>query len=190
MSRKGTQKQESNLNTQDDSNYKRTIEEIKKVLDKAAPKEVKSDSDIERDKHLKDNISKRDDDVTLLLNRFVTEHNLKIQDDKKLKKKFFKILFWFALGIGLLIISAIILVFIRPLQIENLISLLGVVFSFLGSTLFIVKMLLNYLFPIDSDKNIISLISTIINHDLSQYQHLRNISQQDKDNNKDNKNSK
>ncbi len=169
---------------QKDIDYKRTVEDIKQVLFNASPKETNRDSDIEIDKHLKRNISKRDDDVTLLLNNFVIKHNSKTSDDKKLKQTFLRTLFAFAILIGIIIVGSIIYVILQPLHIENLISLLGIIFSFLASALLVVKMLLNYLFPLDADKNIISLISTIINHDLSQYQQLRNISEDDK-NNKD-----
>lgn len=164
---------------QSHENYKRIIDDIKNILSKSAPKEVESDSDIERDKHLKDNISKRDDNVTLLLDNFVSEHNRRIEADRDLKKKFLKGLLIAIIIIGLIVVASIVFVFVRPLEVENLISLLGIIFTFLGSTLFIVKLLLNYLFPLDSDKNIIALISTIINHDLSQYQHLRNSTQSD-----------
>lgn len=176
--------------TQSPENYKRIIDDIKNVLLRSAPKEVESDSDIERDKHLKDNISKRDDNVTLLLDNFVSEHNRRIEADKDLKKRFLKGLLIAICIIGAIIVASMILVFVRPLEVENLITLLGIIFTFIGSTLFIVKMLLNYLFPLDSDKNIIALISTIINHDLSQYQHLRNVAQQSNKSVEDSENSK
>lgn len=187
MSDKGTQDKDNNDKSESIADYFQALAAMANAANKVFTQEIKSDYDIDsdRDSHLKDNISKRDDDVTLMLNTFVTEHTKKIEEDKALKKKFLKILFWFAFCIGLLIVGSIICVFVTPLEVENLITLLGIIFTFLGSTLFIVKMLLEYLFPLDSDKNIIALISSIINHDLNQYQNLRKLSSK----NRNNKNS-
>ncbi len=145
------------------------------ILPNTSPSEIDSDSDILLDQKLKKNLSDRDDKVTALLKQFVDEHERRIESDKKLKKKFLIGLIVSLSIIGVLIIAAVVCVFIFSLDIGNLISLLGIVFTFLGSLLFIVKMLLKYLFPLDLDKNIISLISKIIDHDLNQYKHFRRI---------------
>lgn len=145
------------------------------ILSKSSPSEIDSDSDILLDKKLKKNLSDRDDKVTSLLKQFVDEHERRTESDKTLKKKFLIGLIVSLSIIGGLIIGAVVCVFVFPLAIGNLISLLGIVFTFLGSLLFIVKMLLKYLFPLDLDKNIISLISKIIDHDLNQYKHFRKI---------------
>lgn len=145
------------------------------ALPNSSPSEIDSDADILLDKRLKKNLSERDDKVTALLKQFVEEHEKKLASDKELKKKFLIGLIVFLSLIFAIVIVSIICVFALPLNIGNLISLLGVVFGFLGSLLFIVKMLLKYLFPLDSDKNIILLISKIIDHDLNQYKHFRRI---------------
>ena len=135
---------------------------------------LKNDTDITRDAKLKDNILLRDGYVTNLLNEFVSNHRVKHSNDRKLKTK----VLWGIL-IALLIITITIIVafvcFIRiNIDIVVILSLLGVVISFLTSISFIIKMLLKYLFSLDTDKNIISLIATIIDHDLRQYEQLRN----------------
>lgn len=145
------------------------------ALSNSSPSEIDSDADILLDRRLKKNLSDRDDKVTALLKQFVEEHEKKLASDKELKRKFLIGLVVFLSFLFAIIIVSVICVFVLPLSIGNLISLLGVVFGFLGSLLFIVKMLLKYLFPLDSDKNIILLISKIIDHDLNQYKHFRRI---------------
>lgn len=156
----------------ENSDYQTILNFLLKTL--TAPS-LNSDRDINRDNKLKENIISRESDVTNLLHEFVENHKVKNADDKKLKNKVLIGICVALILVSCIIIVAFICILALDIDIASIVALLGVVISFITAISFIIKILLKYLFPLDADKNIINLLSKIIEHDFLQYKHLRSL---------------
>ena len=107
----------------------------------------------------------RNKKLTVLLENFVTQREARVRTNN-----FFKIfMFWFFVGI-LAILTATLIVFIANNIVVKTtfttISLISISVTYLTSLIGIFQIMSKYLFPVDEEKDTISMIKTVINNDI------------------------
>lgn len=103
--------------------------------------------------------------LTTLLDDFIQQRKNRVKTNNFLKK----FIFWFFIGLlGILTIAvAIFLIYNRNSDsIPSLVSLLSVSVTYLASLIAVFEIMSKYLFPIDEEKDTISMIQAVINNDV------------------------
>ena len=109
---------------------------------------------------------KRNESLTNLLTGYITDRKERIDTNNFLKK----FIFWFFIGLLSVLTIGVVIVFwkidINSSSIPSVLSLLSVAATYLGSLLSIFKIMSQYLFPRDEEKDAIDMIKAVINNDV------------------------
>ena len=104
--------------------------------------------------------------LTNLLKNYIESHSEK----NEMNKKFKKILFYTFVLAFILFTGAVIVVFIKTdlneATVPLVVSLLSVGATYIGSIFIAYEIMFRYLFPADEEKDMISMIKTVIENDL------------------------
>lgn len=108
---------------------------------------------------------KRNEKLTSLLDSFITQRDERVRVNNFLKK----FIFWFFIGmLAVLTITVVGFVAfnITIKTIPSMVSLISVSATYLASLIGIFKIMSKYLFPVDEEKDTISMIKAVINNDV------------------------
>lgn len=108
---------------------------------------------------------KRNGKLTDLLDDYITQRRDRVKTNNFLKK----FIFWFFIGLlGVLTIAvAVFLIYNRNSDsVSSMVSLLSVSVTYLASLIAVFEIMSKYLFPIDEEKDTISMIQAVINNDV------------------------
>lgn len=108
---------------------------------------------------------KRNEKLTSLLEDYITQRKERVRTNNFLKK----FIFWFFVGmLGLLTITVVCFVAsnITINTIPAMVSLISVSATYLASLIGIFQIMSKYLFPVDEEKDTISMIKAVINNDV------------------------
>ncbi len=113
-----------------------------------------------------DEFVKRNENLTDLLTHYIDDRKKRIETNSFLKK----FIFWFFIGLLCALTIGVIVVFLKidinSSSVTSVLSLLSVSATYLGSLLSIFKIMSQYLFPRDEEKDAIDMIKTVINNDV------------------------
>ena len=107
----------------------------------------------------------RNGKLTGLLEDYINQRKEKVATNNFLKK----FIFWFFIALlGALTISVSIFFVCNTNSqtISSMVSVLSVSFTYLGSLIAVFKIMFEYLFPLDEEKDTISMIQAVINNDI------------------------
>lgn len=108
----------------------------------------------------------RNKSLTNLLNVYIEQHNKRTKSNAFLKN----FIFWFFISILAILTITISLVFIKidynNANLTSVTALISAAITYIGSVLSILKIMSKYLFPIEEEKDTISMIKTVINNDI------------------------
>lgn len=116
---------------------------------------------------------KRNKQLTLLLDNYIIQRTNRIKTNNFLKK----FIFWFFVGmLGVLTVAVVLFIIfnITIKTIPELVSLITVSGTYLASLIGIFQIMSKYLFPVDEEKDAISMIKTVINNDVQVEQLISN----------------
>lgn len=116
---------------------------------------------------------KRNEKLTSLLDDFITQRKERVRVNNFLKK----FIFWFFIGmLAVLTITVVGFVAfnITIKTIPSMVSLISVSATYLASLIGIFKIMSKYLFPVDEEKDTISMIKAVINNDVKVEQLMSN----------------
>lgn len=109
---------------------------------------------------------KRNEQLTELLTEYISDRKQRIDTNKFLKK----FIFWFFIGLMSALTIGVVVVFwkidVNSSSVTSVLSLLSVAATYLGSLLSIFKIMSQYLFPSDEEKDAIDMIKAVINNDV------------------------
>ncbi|MEE0945574.1 MAG: hypothetical protein U0M42_01945 [Acutalibacteraceae bacterium] len=108
---------------------------------------------------------KRNEKLTSLLDDYITQRKERVRTNNFLKK----FIFWFFVGmLGALTITVVCFVAfnITIKTISAMVSLISVSATYLASLIGIFQIMSKYLFPVDEEKDTISMIKAVINNDV------------------------
>lgn len=109
---------------------------------------------------------KRNEQLTELLTEYISDRKQRIDTNKFLKK----FIFWFFIGLLSVLTIGVVVVFwkidVNSSSVTSVLSLLSVAATYLGSLLSIFKIMSQYLFPSDEEKDAIDMIKAVINNDV------------------------
>lgn len=108
---------------------------------------------------------KRNGKLTDLLDDFIQQR----RDRVKTNKAFKKIIFWFFVCLlGLLTIAVVVFVICnrKSESVTEMVSLISVLATYLASLIAVFEIISKYLFPLDEEKDTISMIQAVINNDV------------------------
>lgn len=109
--------------------------------------------------------AKRNGKLTDLLDDFIQQR----RDRVKTNKTFKNIIFWFFVCLlGLLTIGVVVFIICNRTSesVAGMISLISVLATYLASLIAVFEIISKYLFPLDEEKDTISMIQTVINNDV------------------------
>ena len=109
--------------------------------------------------------AKRNGKLTDLLDDFIQQR----RDRVKTNKSFKNIIFWFFVCLlGLLTIGVVVFIICNRTSesVAGMISLISVLATYLASLIAVFEIISKYLFPLDEEKDTISMIQTVINNDV------------------------
>lgn len=113
-----------------------------------------------------DQVVKRNILLTNLLENYIKSHSEKIAENRRYKR----IMFFTFVGAFVLFTGATLWVFLRTdfssADIPQVVSLLSVGATYIGSVFVAYEIMFKYLFPSDEEKDMISMIKTVIENDL------------------------
>lgn len=113
-----------------------------------------------------DEFVKRNEKLTKLLDDYISQHNVRAEENHKLKRFIFGF-FVFILTILTFIISFVFLkIDYSNVDLSSVAALISVAVTYIGSILSILKIMSKYLFPIEEEKDTISMIKTVIENDI------------------------
>ncbi len=108
---------------------------------------------------------KRNEKLTSLLDDYITQRKKRVETNNFLKK----FIFWFFVSmLGVLTITVVLFVAfnITIKTIPAMVSLISVSATYLASLIGIFQIMSKYLFPVDEEKDTISMIKAVINNDV------------------------
>ncbi len=108
----------------------------------------------------------RNTSLTRLLNDYIDQRKERIKTNNTYKKWLFRIF----VGLFIVLTLSVIFIFIKTdfnnTNIDTVISLVSVAVTYLVSILSIVKIISQYLFPVNEEKDAIEMIKTVIGNDV------------------------
>lgn len=144
------------------------IRELSEILEDSEPND-QSTTDEEYARGLlkaHDQIVTRNILLTNLLENYINSHSEKIAENRRYKR----IMFFVFLGVFVIFTGATLWVFLRTdfgsADIPQIVSLLSVGATYIGSVFVAYEIMFKYLFPTDEEKDMISMIKTVIENDL------------------------
>ena len=109
---------------------------------------------------------KRNESLTNLLTEYIADRKKRIKTNNFLKK----FIFWFFVGLLSVLTICVVVVFLKTdinsSSVPSVLSLLSVAATYLGSLMSIFKIMSQYLFPRDEEKDAIDMIKAVINNDV------------------------
>ena len=94
-----------------------------------------------------------------------------LQRSRRIKTNYFfkKFIFWFFIGMTFVLTVSVILfvAILKPIySVKNIVSLVSVLVTYLVSIISVFEIISKYLFPLDEEKDAISMIKTVIDNDV------------------------
>lgn len=127
---------------------------------------TRSEGDVLDFKRIKENVDARSKTLTELVNSYVSRSSDRYKSNKKMKN----ITYFVFMAILIALTAAIIVVMVKTnineADVPAVVSLLSVGITYLGSIFGIFKVMFEYLFPSDEEKEMIDLFKTVYENDL------------------------
>lgn len=109
---------------------------------------------------------KRNEKLTELLNDYIEQRGKRVKTNNFFKK----FIFWFFIGISIVLTISLVLfvaVFKPIYSTKGIVSLVSALVTYLVSIISVFEIISKYLFPVDEEKDTISMIKTVINNDVN-----------------------
>lgn len=110
---------------------------------------------------------KRNCQLTGLLKDYIDYKNQRFKENKICKRIIFGVFIAFFVLLSIIVAVVFIRVDYNKVSINTAVSLVTVAGTYLGSILSIIKIISEYLFPVDEEKNTIEMIKTVIENDVN-----------------------
>lgn len=147
----------------DNSLYKRVLREL--ITSNFDSKPTQNEEYAEQLMNVHAQFVKRNGKLTDLLDDYIEHRRERVKTNNFLKK----FIFWFFIGLlGVLTIAVVVFIIYNRAtdSIPSMVSLLSVSVTYLASLIAVFEIMSKYLFPIDEEKDTISMIQAVINNDV------------------------
>lgn len=115
---------------------------------------------------LRKNLLERDQQLTDLLTKYITQCTKRISTNNFFKK----IIFWIFVALLMVLTVVVVVVFwktdLNNIDISSVVALFSIAGTYLGSLISIFRIMSKYLFPIDELKDTIEMIKVLTNKDM------------------------